>query len=85
MGEERRLLKTLINRKKKWIGHIVRGENMMKTVIEGKIEGKRGRGRPRLGMLNELIENKYVNMKIKAMNREEWRCWTPKTCNPAEH
>jgi len=85
VGEQRSLLKTLVNRKKKWIGHIIRGENIMKIVIEGKIEGKKGRGRPRLGMLNELIENKYVNTKIKAMNRKEWRCWMPKTCYSAEH
>ena len=83
VGEQRSLLKLLRNRKLKWIGYIFSGDNNMKNVIEGKIEGKRGRGG--LGMLKELIEDKYVNMKTKAMNRQEWRRWLPQTCYTAEH
>jgi len=37
-------------RKKTWISHILRGENLLREVIEGRI-GKRPRGRKRLGML----------------------------------
>jgi len=35
--------------------------------------GKRGRGRPRIGMLEELMEGSFVRMKMKAEAREVWR------------
>ena len=33
---------------------MVRGEGLMKKVMEGRMRGKRGRGRPREGMISEL-------------------------------
>ena len=35
------------------------GEGLLKEVIEGKMEGKRPRGRPRIGMLDELKKGSY--------------------------
>ena len=47
--------------------------------------GKRPRGRKRLGMLNEFLKGwSYVELKIKAVNRKEWRTWKPRTCLKAE-
>jgi hypothetical protein len=77
VGEERQLVQLLRNRQKKWIGHVLRGDGLMKEVMEGRMEGKRGRGRPRAGMLDNLIEDSYVEMKRRAENREEWRKWVP--------
>ena len=51
------------SRKKNWIGHILRGDGLLKEVMEGRMEGKRGRGRPRIGMLDELIVGSYGDMK----------------------
>lgn len=31
----------------KWIGHLIRNNTWIATIIEGKPEGKPGRGRPR--------------------------------------
>ena len=85
VGEERRLVKTIVERKKKWIGHILRGKGLMKDVLEGRMEGKRPRGRKRMGMIDELKEGSYGIMKRRAENRTEWRAWVPKTCRQAEH
>ena len=41
VGEKRSMLETIVRRKKNWIGHIMRGDGLMKEVIEGKMEGKR--------------------------------------------
>src|SRR6476619_2657700 len=36
MNEKRSLIKTKWDRKKNWIGHVVRGDGLMKLVLEGK-------------------------------------------------
>ncbi len=85
VGERRTIMETIIKRKKKWIGHVLRTEGIMRDVIEGRMEGRRSRGRPRLGMLDELKEGSYVKMKRRAGDRADWRCWVPKTCRKTEH
>ena len=58
----------------------------MKEVMERKMEGKRGRGRKRIGMIDELMENKqYGDLKRRAEDRQGWRVWLPGTCRVAEH
>ena len=49
IGEERKLLSSIKKRKHCWIGHVLRHEGMLKEVMEGRMEGKRGRVRRRLG------------------------------------
>jgi len=85
VGEKRTLVNVVIGRKKNWIGHVLRGEGLLKDVMEGKLNCKRPRGRPRIGMLEELKEGSYVDMKRRAENRSRWRCWVPRTCREAEH
>ena len=48
IGTDRQLINSLRSRKRNWIGHVLRGEGFLKEVIEGRTEGKRIRGRPRL-------------------------------------
>ena len=43
---KRSLLKTLIRRRDKSIGHVMRHDGLMKTIVEGLVDGKRGKGRP---------------------------------------
>ena len=40
VGEERTLIKTCKERQKKWIGHILRHDGLLKDVIEGRLEQK---------------------------------------------
>ena len=81
MNEKRSLIKTIWDRKKNWIGHVVRGDGLMKLVLEGRMEGKRPKGRPRMVM----IDKTYGDMKRKAENRESWRIWNPRICPWAEN
>ena len=43
VDEKRSLMDRIIRSKKKWIGHIVRGDGLLKEVIEGRMDGKRPR------------------------------------------
>jgi len=85
VAEKRKLVDTVVRRKKNWIGHILRGDGLLRDVIEGRIEGKRPRARPRIGMSEELKEESFEKMKRREQNRDEWRCWLPRTCREAEH
>ena len=56
-------------------------QNLEKEVMEGRIEGKRGRGQPRIMMLDNIIAHEACE-KIKriTMGREYWRNSMPRTC-----
>src|SRR6218665_3796969 len=85
--EKRSLVDVIGRRKKNWIGHMLRGESLLKEVIEGRISiGKRPRERKQLGMLNEFLkEASYAELKRKVENRKEWKTWKPRTFLTAEH
>ena len=68
-----------------WIGHVVRGDGLMKLVLEGRMEGKRPRERPRMGMIDDVLDETYGDMKRKAENRENWRIRQPRTCPLVEN
>ncbi len=68
VNEKRKLLNTILERKKRWLGHILRGESLLKEVIEGRMEGKKRRGKPRIIMLDDIKAGE-LNLKIK---REPW-------------
>ena len=58
----------------------------MKEIIEERMEGKRGRGKPRIMMLDDIkADETYENIKPRAMGRECWRNWMPRTFFQAEH
>jgi hypothetical protein len=90
VGETRGLIRNMGERKKNWIGHVLRGDGLLRDVIKGRMLGSRPRGRPRMGMIEELREvimngNKkeketFGSMKRRAEDREGWRVFVPRTC-----
>ena len=46
----------------------------------GKMEGKRPRGRPRMGMIDDVLDETYGDMERKAEILENWRIWKPRIC-----
>ena len=82
--KEREKAFKILKRKKRWLGHILRGESLVKKVIEGQMEGKRGN--PRIMLLDDIKANEVHEMsKRKALYRESCRNWMPRTCFRAEH
>jgi len=55
---------------------------LLPGVFEGRMEGKRSRGRPRVKMLIELIgDEHYSVIKRRALDRDEWKGWLRRTCS----
>ena len=52
-----KLFKTILGRKKRYLGHILRGESLVKEVIEGGMEGRNGRGKLRIMLLDDIKNN----------------------------
>jgi ribosomal protein L13 len=71
--EERKLLKVIKERKRRWLGHVLRGDNVLRTAIEGMVEGKNRRGRRRYKMTDDIDSRVYEVMKRNAQDRESWR------------
>lgn len=77
VNEKRSLLKVIENRRGKMLGHLIRHDSYIKVIIEGKIEGKRKRGRPRRAYMDQIKEkisvSSYREVKEKAECRTSWQ------------
>src|SRR5215469_5110905 len=71
--EERQLLQMIRERQRKWIGHILRGNSLLRIIIEGRMDGKKQRGRPRMMTLDWISGDGYSKLKNAAQDRESWR------------
>ena len=71
-------MKVIKIRRLEWLGHVVRMNETrsVKKIFEGKLEGRRGRGRPRLRWINDaedyLRKLGVKRWRTKALEREEW-------------
>ena len=70
VGEPRKLIGIIKNRKRKWVAHSIRHSNLIRLVLEGRIPGKRSRGRKRIMMLDSVQSGSYGEFKRRAMKRE---------------
>ena len=65
-------------RRLEWLGHVIRMKETgsVKKIFEGKIEGRRGRGQPRLRWIDDVEDDlRKLGVKrwrMKALDREEW-------------
>ena len=65
-------------RRFEWLGHIIRMNETrsVKKIFERKLEGRRGRGRPRLRWIDDVEDDlRKLDVKrwrVKALDREEW-------------
>jgi hypothetical protein len=73
VGEERGFVHSVIKRKKNWIGHGVLGNSLLKIVVERRMVDKKLKERSRMGMIDDLKEGCYAEMKRGNEYREKLR------------
>ena len=61
--EDNWLINNILQRKIKYLGHIKRHDGLERTILEGMVPGRRGRGRPRRRWLQDIKET--MNMTIR--------------------
>ena len=72
--EERQILKSIWQRKHRWIGHVSRHDGFLPEITERRMRGKPIRGRRRIQMLHDLAKDGgHVAVKWAAEDREGWR------------
>ena len=81
--EKRMLIKTVRNRQKNWVGHVLRSDSLLRTVWEERMEGKKESGRKTKNesildwIIQETDGGTYEDLKKLAMDRKRWRTWNP--------
>ena len=77
IGEKRSIITVILKRKAQWIGHVIRHDCLLHTILEGAVAGENRRGRPRQEFLDSLIKDlkftSYTSLKIAALERTTWR------------
>ena len=66
--EELQLLRTIKKRKLSYFGHVKRHHSLQKVMLEGQVEGRRGRGRPRRRWIDDLKE--WTGMSVTELGRK---------------
>jgi len=76
VGKYEHLLTIVKRRKMKYFGHVIRHDNLQKTIVQGTVEGNRKRGRPRKNWMSNIMEWSGLHLQQilrRAEDRREWR------------
>ena len=74
---KRQLITHIRDRQAERIGHVTRGDTLLKDIPEGRIKGKKQSGRPRCITLDWMMNRDdgyaYENLKEMAQCRRTWK------------
>ena len=87
VGCELMLRKPIYNRKLHYFGHVSRKDGSIeKFIMQGTVEGSRGRGRPSTSWTDDIKRNSELSLTVAiwlAANRTGWRSLVMATAAPA--
>ena len=76
MGTVRELVSTVRKQKLQYFEHVIRAQNLSTHILEGRIDGKRNRGRPRRRWLDDVKDwtgKPLAECTAMARDRDQWR------------
>jgi len=65
------IINTINQRKRRWLGHVLRHDVLLRDILEGRMTGKCTRGRKRLQLMSNICEG-YEIVKKRAEDRCLW-------------
>ena len=88
LGRGKMLLSIITQRKLRYIGHAARNKSthLMKTVLQGKINSQRKRGRPAASYVNSITKPLKMTLQTMTQNcqdRERWKDFVKSACSAA--
>ena len=77
-GAGRELMRAIRQRQLKFLGHVMRNRQLESVCVMGKVEGRRGRGRPRIKLVDTLaraVGGGTTSAQLLQMTdrRSDWR------------
>ena len=75
IGQHDDLLTTIKKRKMKWYGHVTRADGLAKTILQGTVQGKRGRGRQKKKWADNISEwtgKSFASTQALSHDRQRW-------------
>ena len=77
-GAKREMMRMIRRRQLRFLGHVMRRQQLESSCITGRLEGRRGRGRPRIKLLDSLAKavgggTRPVELLQMTRRREDWR------------
>ena len=77
LGTIRKLLVLIQRRKLKYAGHAIRNvrTDLMSTVLQGKVEGKRNRGRPPASLASNITKTSGKKLQEVVRLSQDRECW----------
>ena len=83
---KRALMNKIRKRQATFIGHVIRKNETEHLITIGKMEGKRGRGRPRMKTLRSLVEWSGQLNEIELLRlTNHWHKWKTVVANAGMH
>ena len=74
VNESKNMLNVIQQWKRKWIGHVLRHDEFLQEIFEGRMKGRLTRGRKRIQLIDDLADGKdYASLKRETEDRSMWK------------
>ena len=89
-GTKREIMKSIRQRQLRFLGHVMRLQQLENVCMSGRVEGRRGRGRPRMKLVDSLARVvgggiSPAQLLRKTESRSDWRSMVANVLEDTAH